>query len=165
MRVPRRLTAVATVMVMSACAGNWISDLNRAVPCNRSRAAVNQRVGPDGGRIDAEYAWVEFGPDAFSDSTTVLIHPHPRLHGIQVTLPDEDAMPAFDVGFAVDYCGDRPDTDDYFVVTERGPRPAVVENGIARARIEAGELRSRMREAGVMSSGMPLVSGFVILSN
>jgi hypothetical protein len=50
-------------------------------------------------------------------------------------------------------------------VTERGPRPAVVEGGVARARIQAGELRSRVREAGLAAPGTPLISGFVILSN
>lgn len=165
MRVPRRLSAVATVMVVSACAGNWIAELNRAVPCNVSRPTMNQRVGPDGGRVDAGYAWVEFDPNTFADSTLVLIHAHPRLHGIQVTLPEQDTMPAFDVGFVIDYCGDIPDTDTYYVVTERGPRPAVVEGGVARARIQAGELRSRVREAGLAAPGTPLISGFVILSN
>jgi hypothetical protein len=166
MRVPRsRLIAGATVGAVAACAGNWVAELERPVPCTRDRAVVAQQLGPEGGRIDAGYAWVAFDANVFSDSTRVEIRPFPGLHGIQLTLPSEDAMPAFDVGFPVDYCGDRPDNDEYYIATERGVLPARVANGVAQRRVQSGELSRRVRDAGIIPSSQPRVSGFVILSN
>jgi len=166
MRVPRsRLIGVATVAVLAACAGNWISEINRPILCERERSAVERQVGPAGGRIDTGYAWIAFDANIFRDSTLVVITPHPRLHGIHVMLPTEDAMPAFDVGFDIDYCGERREDVPYYIVTEKGPRPATVERGVARARIQAGELSSRVRGAGFVPTPNPLIGGWVIVSN
>lgn len=166
MRVRRsRLIAVATVAVLAACAGNWFERLERPVPCTRSRQAVSMQVGPAGERIDAGYAWVEFDANTFRDSTRVIIAPVPGLHGIRLTLPSEDEIPPFDVGFPIDYCGDRPDDDDYYIVTEDTVMPARVVNGVAQRRVGAGEMSPELRDAAIVPMPKPRVSGFVILSN
>ncbi|MHB1168339.1 MAG: hypothetical protein ACYC28_03560 [Longimicrobiales bacterium] len=160
-----RVIAVATVAVLAACAGNWFDRLERAVPCTRSRQAVNMQVGPAGGRVDAGYAWVEFDANTFRDSARVVIAPVPGLHGIRLTLPSQNEIPAFDVGFPVDYCGDRPDDDDYYIVTEDTVMPARVVNGVAQRRVGAGEMSPELRDAAIVPMPQPRRSGFVILSN
>ncbi len=166
MRVPRsRLMVVVTLLTVSACAGNWVSELERPVPCFTPRDRVEGWVTDTNRRIDAGYAWVEFDANAFNDSTRVQIRPYPALHGIQITLPTQNAMPAFTVGFPVDYCGDRSDDEPYYIVTERGRQPARVVNGVAVRRVDAGEMSRGMRDAAIIRTTPPLISGFVILSN